>query len=102
MEIANLLITTRGLEFYKTQDVREAAEYLAALSAEVARLPYLDSESAVGDFCKKVKPIFQGSGGMSVQKRAWINMIHQLPQVGAAALCVLSPIGSLDPPLVWL
>ena len=102
MEIANLLITTRGLEFYKTQDVREAAEYLAALSAEVARLPYLDSESAVGDFCKKVKPIFQGSGGMSVQKRAWINMIHQLPQVGAAALRVLSPIGSLDPPLVWL
>ncbi len=35
----------------------------------------------MSDFCKKVKTIFRGAQ-RTEQGRAWVNMIHQLPQVG--------------------
>lgn len=80
-KISELAVLTRGLQVHKVSDAREAAEYLGQLSVELARLPYSCSETAAGDFCKKVKTVF-GGGRMGCQKRVWINMIHQIPQIG--------------------
>ncbi|QDZ23797.1 hypothetical protein HOP50_11g63370 [Chloropicon primus] len=83
-KIVELAVMTRGLQIHKVHDARGAAEYLASLSAELAKLPYASAETSVVDYCKKVKTIFQG-GRMGCQTRVWINMIHQLPQVGIKA-----------------
>ena len=79
-KIAELIVNTKGLQIQKVLDAREAAEYLSALSVELARLPYRCDET-LGDLSKKVPIIFRGDT-RSDQRRAWINCIHQLPQIG--------------------
>jgi len=107
-ELANLAVTCQGLQIHKVRDASEAGEYIAGLSKCLAGMMIDGASAGEGHahpsssvYAKKAK-IFPSSLVTVSDRRlsggaaglVWLNMIHQIPQVGAkVAEAVASAVG---------